>query len=184
MSLRLLALVCLLTAGVTGAQAQEGDGQIAYYNRITTGILAGGQHGLVTGSLTTIHGVSRSPWALGAGVGIEGYERWRTVPIFGSLSYHFRGAGEKGLFLQLNAGHAICRLLTANEGIHVDGTRGGPMISSVAGYQIAAGKLLVNISAGYKMQKMSGTYWGPWDPFRYTINEHAERFIFQIGVGL
>ena len=58
------------------------------------------------------------------------------------------------------------------------------MISPVAGYQIAAGKVLVNLSAGYKMQKMKGDYTGFWTPLRYTLEERAERFVFQIGIGL
>jgi hypothetical protein len=183
MSVRYVALLCFLSAGSAAAQEQASERPISYYNRTSTGILAGGQHGLVTGSATTVHGIGIRHWALGAGAGVEGYERWRTVPIFGSLSYFFNDAHGNGVFLQLSAGHSICWLLSPNESIHVDGTRGGFMFSPVAGYQIAAKKLLVNISAGYKMQKMRGTYRGDWIPLLYTLDEQAERFVFLIGVG-
>lgn len=185
MSVRYIALLCFLSAGPALAQVevQDNDRTIAYYNRLSTGILVGGQHGMVTGSVTTIHGISLGQVALGVGVGLEGYERWRTVPIFGSLSYYPNGARESGAFLQLDAGHAICRLLTAAEEVEIDGSRGGFMFSSTLGYQLAVGKLLVNLSAGYKMQKMRGHFTGVWSPLRYTIEEQADRFVFQIGVG-
>lgn len=169
---------------VARSQDTEPSPVIQYYNRTFAGILAGGQHGLVTGSLTTAHGISTGGFALAAGAGLEGYERWRTVPLFGSMSYYFRGARRKGMFLQLNGGHAICRLLTADEGINIEGTKGGVMFSSTVGYQIVSNRLLVNIAAGYKMQNMRGSYSSPWSPLAYTIDERTDRFIFQIGFGI
>lgn len=185
---RAFILSFILSCQALGALSQESEqtpaNRAQYYNRTFTGILTGGQHGMVTGSLLTSHGVSIGKLALAAGVGLEGYERWRTVPIFGSLSYHFRGARRDGLFLQVNGGHAICRLLTDNEGININGTKGGAMFSSTLGYQIAAKNLLVNIAAGYKMQKMHGNFSGFLQPLAYTIDEKANRFIFQIGFGI
>lgn len=178
-----LFFLCLLLTGAILAKAQDDARGIAYYNRISTGILAGGQNGLVTGSVSTTQGIDWRRWSLGVGVGVESYERWRAVPVFGSLSYYFRGAREKGVFLQVNAGHSFCRLLDPGQGLERGKTEDGPMISPVIGYQIAAGKILVNISAGYKTQKLSGTYSSPWTPLLYTINEQADRFVFQIGVG-
>ena len=179
------ALLCILLAGPAAAQVEDNDQTIAYYNRLTTGILAGGEHGLITGTATTIHGISVGHLAVGAGVGIEGYERWRTVPIFGSLTYFLKDARASGMFLQINAGHSVCRLIVPDEGFQVDGTRGGFMFSTVAGYQIAAGKLLVNLSAGYKLQNMRGAYKnGQLPNLNFTLDEQADRFVFQIGVGL
>lgn len=186
MSLRRLprfCILCFLLSEAVSAQAQDDDRGIAYYNRISTGILAGGQNGLVTGSVATTHGISWRRWSLGAGVGIESYERWRTVPVFGSLSYYFRGAREKGVYLQFNAGYSFSRLLDPGGDLTMGKTEEGPMFSPVVGYQIAKGRLFVNISAGYKTQKLSGTYWNSWAPLTYTIREQADRFVFQIGVG-
>ena len=185
MSARALAVVGLLWAGVVHVQAQDSEQSIAYYNRTATGTLVGGQHGLVTGSVTTIHGISVGSVAVGVGVGVEGYQRWRTVPIFGSVSYYPHGARESGLFFQVNAGHSICRLLNQDQGmdIEVEDARGGFMFSPMLGYQVVTGKLTVDISAGYKMQKMGARYSAGWLPLAYTIDEQADRFMFQIGVG-
>lgn len=179
-----LSFVLCLSYLVTWSQDTTQTSVIKYYNRTFTGILAGGQHGLITGSLTTAHGVSVGRFALAAGTGLEGYERWRTIPIFGSMAYYFRGVRKKGMFLQIQGGHSICRLLTADEWIDIDGTKGGAMFSSTIGYQIASNKLSVNIAAGYKMQKMRGGYSSPWSPLAYSIDEKTDRFIFQIGFGI
>lgn len=175
---------CLGPAAMSQDTAQSPHDAVRYYNRTFAGIMTGGQHGLVTGSLLTIHGVSVGGFVLGIGAGLEGYERWRTVPTFGSMSYHFRGARNKGLFIQLNGGHSTCWLLTPREDIDADGTKGGPTFSSTLGYQIASNNFLLNIAAGYKVQKMRGSYTSPWQPLQYTIDETANRFIFQIGFGI
>lgn len=181
--MRYIPLLCVLMAGSASAQVEDSD-RPHYYNRLYSGIIAGGKHGIVTGTVTTIHGVSVGPVAVGAGIGIEGYDRWRAVPIFGSLSYHLNDARESSWFLQINAGHSITRLLAPNDFINVHGTHGGFMFSTVVGYQAVAGKLLVNLSAGYKMQKFEGAYSGGLANLYYTLEEQTDRFVFQIGVGL
>ena len=183
MSARYLALLVLIAGGSATAQAQEEYPRVRYYNRTSTGILVGGEHYAITGSLTTIHGISTGPLAAGVGVGIEGYQRWRTVPIFGSMSLHFRGARESGAFIQLDLGHSICTLLPLTEGARVQDREGGFMLNALGGYQVAAGKVLITFSGGYKMQKLRGDYTARWLLVDYDLEEDANCLFVQIGVG-
>ncbi|MFO7257472.1 MAG: hypothetical protein DIU61_007255 [Bacteroidota bacterium] len=181
--MRYLALLVILVATLP-AQAQDDQQPARYYNRTSTGILVGGEPRYLTGGVTTIHGISVGPLAMGIGVGIEGYQRWRTVPIFGSLSYHPGDTRESGPFIQLNMGHTNCKFLPEQESIRVDGRDWGFMFSTLAGYQIAAGKLLVNFSAGYQKQKLRAKYSAGLAFVSYTLEEEADRFVFKIGVGM
>lgn len=179
----ILCLAC--TTYAQDAEDLRPKGQVSYYNQFSTGILAGGEYGLVGGSVTTVHGVAAGHWTIGAGIGIEGYERWRTVPLFGSLSYHFCGPEESGVFLSFNAGHGFGRLLKTQEGIDVDMTKGGPMINPMIGYQISASKFNISLSAGYKQQQMEGHYRSAFGGvYTYTIEETMDRFFFQLGFGI
>src|SRR5690606_38540479 len=180
--MRYVTLLFLLS--MTFAARAQDEEKPRYYNRTSTGILVGGEHRYLTGSVTTIHGISVGPLAVGIGVGIEGYQRWRTVPVFGSLSYHMRDARESGGFIQLNIGHTKCKLIREDELVtHVE-RDWGFMFSALAGYQIAAGKLMVNVSAGYQRQKLKGEYSG-WIPYvTQRLEEDADRFVFKIGVGI
>jgi len=179
----ILSLAC-------AAQAQDlenlhSKGKVSYHNQFSTGVLAGGEYGLVTGSVTTVHGVALGHWTIGAGIGIEGYERWRTVPLFGSLSYHFCGPTASGVFLSFNAGHGFGRLLENQDGLEVDTTKGGPMVNPMIGYQITASKFNISLAAGYKRQQMGGNYVDTFNgSFSYSIEETMDRFLFQLGLGI
>ena len=184
-----ILLTASLAVFVTFTSRGQGPGhpparQIGYHNQFSTGVLAGGEHGLITGSVTTVHGITVGKWAVGAGVGIEGYERWRTVPVFGSLSYYFHPAST-GMFITFEAGHGFGRLLWANEGIDIRDTKGGPMISPMIGYYISAHKVGLSVAAGYKMQRMTGHYRDrSINILSYTIEETMESFYLRLGVSI
>ena len=84
-----LPLVCSILCLAFATRAQDTEDhlrrQVRYHNQFSTGLLAGGEFGLVTGSVSTVHGVDAGKRSVGAGIGEEGYERWRTVPVFGGL---------------------------------------------------------------------------------------------------
>jgi hypothetical protein len=172
------------------ADAQEQDhpenpSRITYQNRFSAGVLFGGESHLVTGSLTTIHGIAMRNWAIGIGTGIEGYERWRIIPVFASMTYNFGTLRDNDIFVQLDAGHSFGRWLQPVDGVAYEDRPEGLMINSMVGYQIAKGKLKVYISAGYKLQRLNYAYrieW--WDTIHYNVKENLNRFFLQIGFGL
>lgn len=182
-----LPLVCSILCLAFATHAQDTEDlplrrQVRYHNQFSTGILAGGEYGLVTGSVSTVHGVAAGKWTIGAGIGMEGYERWRTVPVFGALSYYFRGPANNGMFLSFNAGHGFGRLLKTQEVIEPGETKGGPMINAMVGYQISTSKFSVNIAAGYKQQRMQGNYQMTFNnAVTYSIKETMDRFMLQLG---
>lgn len=140
---------------------------------------------MITGSVTTVHGVAMRNWTLGLGIGMEGYERWRTFPVFGSVSYYFRGPTSNGVFVTFNAGHSFGKLLMDDERIHVTDTKGGPMVNPMIGYHISANRVGLSLAAGYKMQRMAGRYRDSFGgTLTYTVEERMDRFFFQLGISI
>jgi hypothetical protein len=166
-------------------QPESNSPGIKYHNQFSTGVLLGGEYGLVGGSLTSVHGIAIGVWTIGVGSGIEGYERWRVIPLFGSLTCHFRGYTRNSMFLSFNVGHSYGRLLLKTiDGIDLGDTKGGSLINPMIGYQLSGNKWNLYLSAGYKRQEIAGNYGSSGSPFRYSIDERIERFMFQIGFGI
>lgn len=158
---------------------------VKYYNTFTTGALYGDDEKAITASLLTTHGISFNRWRAGAGVGLEGYDGWKIMPVFASLSFDFYKTENNALFIKLNAGHAFGWRLVQVEGTAVTDERGGLMINPMLGYRIHEKRISLYIEAGYKQQhtRYSFHYRG-WGPSRYTIDEELNRFYLLIGFGL
>ena len=59
------------------------------------------------------------------------------------------------------------------------------MINAMVGYQISTSKFNVDISAGYKQQRMQGNYRLTFNnAFTYAINETMDRFMLQLGFSI
>jgi len=158
---------------------------IKYWNSFATGILSGGDNKTLTASLSTTHGIAMHRWRLGVGVGIEGYDGWRTVPIFGSISFDFGKIKNNALYIQTNAGYAFGHRLEKIEGVINEKDEGGLMLNPMLGYRMESERFNVSIAAGYKLQQTEYSFeWGGWWPYVTTdMTEDFNRFTLQIGVG-
>lgn len=186
MKIRLLLLLATISSGLVFAQETDDTShpKLRYWNSLATGILVGESDRNVTGSFTTTHGISLDRWRVGVGIGIEGHENWRTIPIFISGSFDFGKIRNNALYLQMNGGYAFARYLKEIEGATNGEEDGGLMLNPMMGYRLNAGKIDVTLAAGYKLQRVDYSFdwiWG-W-PNSTKVEEEFHRFIFQIGIG-
>jgi len=188
MRISFLLIFCLFL-GINTSKGQDSSflhqPLLKYYNSFATAILSGGNDKPLTASITTIHGIAMHRWRLGVGVGIESYEVWRTVPVFGSLSFDFGKIKNNALYVQANAGYAFGHRLERVEGASNENDEGGLMLNPMIGYRIEANKVNVFIAAGYKLQRVDYSFdwiWG-WPYVSTDMTEEFNRFTFQIGVG-
>lgn len=187
----------ILFAGITFgsiAQAVEVEPapkkKLRYFNSFLAGGLMG-ESGKGTGvTLSTIHGVRLNRIAFGAGVGFDSYFDWKTLPIFGSISYDFGKIKSNGLFLQFNAGYAEAWLVKDEEEWMPEvRDYGGTMVSSLIGYRITKERFSLYVMAGHKFQRAHSSYepepWSSFAPlFSQRIEEDMNRLVVQIGFGL
>jgi hypothetical protein len=159
--------------------------RLRYWNSIATGVLLGESEKNFTGSLITAHGIAIKRWRLGLGVGIEGYDDWRTVPLFVTGSFDFGRINNNWLYLQMSGGHAFGRYIAEIEGSSNGEEDGGLMLNPMIGYRLNANKFSVSIAAGYKLQRLDYSFdwiWG-WPAATTVIDGEFHRLMFQVGVG-
>ena len=189
-----IVLLCLLCIGVSSRAQSDSSSvskKITYFNNLLAGGLFGdsGKGSGVT--ISTTHGVRINRFAIGAGIGFDSYFDWKTVPVFGSLSFDFAKVRQHAFFLQFNGGYAEASRIERAEEEWLTEYReyGGEMISSMLGYKINTGKFNLYILAGHKYQKAHFSYnpLAPWSSFRapeVSVEENMNRIVFQIGFGL
>ena len=188
MRIKSLLFLCLWLQ-VSVAKSQDSTllqrPSLKYYNTLAAGVLSSGFDEEITGSLATVHGIAMHKWRLGIGIGIEGYEGWRTIPLFGSLSFDFGRIRNNTFYLQANAGYSFGYYQEEKiEGMANEEDNGGLMLNPMIGYRVGVKKLNVFIAAGYKHQRVDYSYdwiWG-W-PMNTELTKEFNRFIFQIGFG-
>ena len=159
---------------------------VAYWNTFAFGALLPDSDKPITASVTTIHGITFGRWRVGLGLGLEGYEDWRTYPFFGSVSFDFGKVKDNTFYLQLNAGQSIARRQERIEGVFNEDEQGGLMFNSLLGYRISTNKMSVNIAAGYKLQRLDyefDGYWG-WQYGHHQMSQEYNRFMVQLGIGI
>ncbi|HEX5171633.1 MAG TPA: hypothetical protein VFW11_20785 [Cyclobacteriaceae bacterium] len=187
MKIKLFILMSLVS---TSAYCQDSLSvsyhKLEYWNSFATGILVGNSETSITGSFSTIHGLSFKRWRFGIGLGIEGYEKWRTFPFFGSSTFDFGKIKNHSLYVQMNAGYAIGQRIEKVEGATHEEENGGLMLNPMLGYRLNLGNTSLSVAAGYKLQRVDYSFdwlWG-WPYAKTTMDEEFNRFIFQIGFGL
>jgi hypothetical protein len=173
--------------------ADDPKRRILYYNSFLAGGLFGEQGKGSGVTLSTTHGIRVNRLALGAGVGLDSYFDWKTLPVFGSVSFDFgrmRSNRANALFLQLNVGYAEAWLVRDNESWMPEyRDYGGTMLSSLIGYRITKESFSLYMLAGHKFQR-AHMYYGtePWSSFSpqssHFIEEDMNRVVVQIGFGL
>jgi hypothetical protein len=159
---------------------------VVYWNTFAFGALSSDSDKPMTASLTTTHGIAFGKWKVGVGLGVEGYEGWRTYRFFGSVSFDFGKVKNNAFYLQLNAGKSLGRKLEEVEGVFNEDEQGGLMFNSMLGYRISTNKVSVCIAAGYKLQRLEyefDGYWG-WQYGHHSISQEFNRFMLQLGIGI
>jgi hypothetical protein len=116
------------------------------------------------GEIQTVNGVSKGPWFLGAGAGID-YYRFRSVPLFGSVTRDISLGKTDWLFLYIDGGinvpwytRKVAPNPTGYDEILGSTFHAGEYWSGGLGYLWKLGdhsKKAVSISAGYTVKKLS-----------------------------
>ena len=106
---------------------------------------------------STVHGVRFGKGSIGAGLGFDSYDNWKTVPLFGSASWDLFGKNNK-VFVQLNYGYGMAWINKENRPFGSTDGRGGKMINPSIGYRMQSGNVKINFSMGYKFQRVFSTY--------------------------
>jgi hypothetical protein len=192
MKIRLL-IAFLCSNFVVAAQTPADEApkkKLIYYNNFLAGGLLG-EPGKGSGlTLSTTHGIRIKRLSLGAGVGVDSYFDWKTLPIFGSVSFDFGKIKSNALFLQFNAGYAEAWLIE-NDDPWMPEYRdyGGTMVSSMIGYRITKERFSLYMLAGHKFQRAHSSYetepWSSFAPqFNTFVEEEMNRLVVQIGFGL
>lgn len=190
-----ISLLLILLIGVSSEIRAQSDSssvskrQFLYFNNFLAGGLLGksGQGSFL--SLSTTHGIRIKRLALGAGVGFDSYINWKTLPLFGTLSYDLVKIKRNAIFIQFIAGYTDAwRIKTADWEPDYN-ISGGEVIGSIIGYRITAKQFSLYISAGHKFQQINYAY-NPTPEItgqsesRISIEENINRLQVQIGFGL
>ena len=177
----------------------KGTGYFSYFG---SGALLGKDGNGVTSSFSTIHGIRLNSVAIGLGIGYDDfnrtdlsnpngynfYMRWKSVPLFLSLSADWGRIRNNALFFQLNGGYSFIRPMKRDEFNIVENSRGGVMINPSLGYRIHAGKHRIYLGGGYKVQWHRYRYnpfpwiWGPPAP-HISVKETLQRMEIRVGFG-
>ena len=137
---------------------------VTYYFTFGMGAMIGCEQCKVTGttaSFTTsmVHGVRIGrKGSVGAGIGFDAYENWKTLPLFGSASWDLFGKSNK-VFVQLNYGYGSAWINKADAKAYgYKRSDGGKMINPSLGYRIQSGNMRVHFTVGYKFQRVFSSF--------------------------
>lgn len=192
--MRISIVIFWLVSSSLSLLAQTDSGSVAkkkvvYFNNFSAGGLLG-ESGYGTGvTLSTTHGIRLNRLAVGAGVGFDSYMDWKTIPVFGSVSFDFGKIRRNAFFVQFNAGYSDASRVKPEEWLTDYREYGGEMICSMLGYRISTEKFSIYMSAGHKFQKAHFSYnVEPWSSFAPSpsqrVEENMNRLVVQIGFGL
>jgi hypothetical protein len=164
--------------------------KIIYFNNFLAGGLVGESEQGTGFTFSTIHGIRRKHLAFGVGVGFDSYLDWKTLPLFGSISFDFGKVKENAFFIQFNAGYSNAWRIAKQEDWEPKyNVYGGATVSSIIGYRIKTNRFSLYISAGHKFQRVDFSYNPtPWltgqTESKISIDERINRIMIQIGFGL
>ena len=183
----------LLSFSVWGQEdtLQRKKFNLKYFNQFQAGLLLGKKDNVYAFSGSVVQGIRLKNLSLGAGIGIEGYDFYKTTPLFGVLSYDFalhRRKKGQGLFLQLQYGYAWAnRLEDVGPWVAYYKDFGGKYFSPLLGFRWGTGsRMRMYFLVGYNRQIAGYEYgyevWGGRRIFHYE--EKFSRAVFKIGLGI
>jgi hypothetical protein len=162
--------------------------KIHYYNSFLAGGLLGKSKQGSGASFSMAHGIRINRLAIGAGLGFDSYLDWKTVPLFGAVSFDFAKIKKNAFFIQLNGGYAWAwDIVKENFEPNYDKLSGKGMISSMVGYRISLNQYSIYFSAGHKFQRIEYSYnptpWSSVPGSNTFVEEDMNRFVLQLGFG-
>ena len=146
------------------------------------------------GQLQTVNGLTRGPWFVGLGAGLD-YYRFRNVPLFLSATRDLLSNKRNALFVILDGGADLPWYKREPQMYQVSSFRAGPFWTTGLGYRFRfsdAGRRALLFSATYgasKLTERQTTTGGCSDPPACTINSETDTFDYtnrtlRIGVGV
>ena len=184
----LLAFIVVFGTFSVSAQPDSSFSKVTYFNSIHVGGLLGkkGNGSSLTASL--IQGVRYKNFSFGIGIGYDAYRDWRTLPLFGSVSYDFARIRNNAFFIQLNAGLSKVWNPLEDDDQFVLDDKAGRFIHPLVGYRIQSQKFSLYMTAGYKLQHLAYEHRLRWLTWGYaankvTIEQDIERLSVQLGFG-
>ncbi len=185
---------CLFFVGLIAfvhghAQSMNADSikqnKIEYYFQFQMGALVGctfcNQGKEISFSGSTTHGIKIGKrLRVGAGVGIDSYFNWNTVPAFGSVSWDFPGK-RNALFFQFTYGKSLSAWPAQSryEYGHQK-TKAGEVYGFGVGYRIRYEKMRISFGIGSKSQLITSYYAYPtqyWRRNSYVAGEPSTKII-------
>lgn len=185
----IVIVLLLISSEAFTQETQSQKGKIYYFFAINSGMLAGDKAKSITYTANTVHGVTLGDrLRVGAGAGLDTYQGWQTIPLFGQVTYDLIGT-KNVVFVQLNYGWAHA-WMQKQQWSPPTTEHGGRMFNSMIGYRISTGNVRLYAAAGYKFQSVSSWYdFSNDQPGRYFYGRtektelNFERVMITIGVG-
>ena len=144
---------------------------------------------------STVHGFRIGKrLSLGAGIGFDSYENWKTLPLFGATTWDLFGK-KNSVFLQLKYGYAYAWINNQAKEYGYKSDQGGKMVNPSLGYRISYGDMRLSFSLGYKFQRVFSNYEVPiWNSCPYCafvslpsqkkeVRTDMNRFVFDMTIG-
>ncbi len=134
---------------------------IEYFFSVNAGAITGCDYCIggdeVTFTASTIHGVTIGrKLRAGAGIGIDSYTLWQTMPMFGNISFDLLGSKNiYALFIQGQYGWAYGWYNPQDYDWSLVDAGGGKMFATQAGFRIKYHKMNVALLMGPKYQTVS-----------------------------
>jgi hypothetical protein len=181
-------LFLLITASVCAQEATR-EKPHRYFNQFVAGGLFGEKDRGTSFTFSTFHGMQFRDLRVALGTGYDSYQDWRVLPLYAMVSIDLAKIKSNAIYLSLNGGFGKAWYRAQNEWQDFDANRAFS-IGPVVGYRIVADKWNINLSAGYKWQRIeydttSVYYWHFADPgIRYSVTQDIERIVVQLGFGL
>lgn len=187
----------------------ENSRRIEYFFNVQSGALIGkapsgdligctdcGESKEITFSTATIHGITiGKKLRTGLGIGFDSYSDWKTLPLFGSVSWDLLGTkNTHALFIQANYGWSKPWRVKSGWD-NPTSVEGGQMASAQIGYRIKYHDATISLAVGPKTQRVYRyfeypTYYYLSDgtmvegtPSKTTIKEDLGRFMISLSVG-
>lgn len=188
MQTRFLQLVLFLCITIpVCAQESVPEKPHRYFNLFQAGGLFGEKDRGTSFTFSTFHGMQFRAVRVALGTGYDSYQHWRIVPLYALASVDLAKIKSNALFFSFAGGFGKAWYRAQNEWEDRDARRAFSFSPSV-GYRIVADKWNINLSAGYKWQRVkydyeTNNFWyvAGW---KYSVKQDMERVVVQLGFGL
>jgi hypothetical protein len=163
--------------------------KIHYFNSFLIGGLFGKSEQGSGVTLSMVHGVRFQRLAVGAGIGMDYYQDWKMLPVFGSISFDVAKIKNSAFYIQLNGGYSRAREIKKEEfEPEYEHVSGKGMFNAMIGYRIRLRQCSIYMAAGHKFQRVTYSYnpmpWSSVPGSNIFVEEDMNRFVVQLGFGL